>query len=113
MKKDSEISVEEKTVRAMVRIFCRDHHRGGSDEGLCKSCLELLDYAEQRLAHCPFEDKKPACSDCTIHCYRKDMRDRIKEIMRYAGPQMIFRHPVLALIHLVKRLQREKLHRNP
>ena len=27
------------------------------------------------------------------------MRTRIKEVMRYAGPRMLFRHPVLALLH--------------
>jgi hypothetical protein len=27
------------------------------------------------------------------------MRARIKEVMRYAGPRMLYRHPILALWH--------------
>jgi len=29
--------------------------------------------------------------------HRPPMRERIREAMRYAGPRMLFRHPVLAL----------------
>jgi hypothetical protein len=29
------------------------------------------------------------------------MREQVKEVMRYAGPRMIFRHPVLAVMHWV------------
>ena len=29
------------------------------------------------------------------------MRERVKEVMRYAGPRMIVRHPVLAVFHLI------------
>jgi hypothetical protein len=29
------------------------------------------------------------------------MREKVKEVMRYAGPRMIWRHPWLALMHVV------------
>ena len=88
---------ERRTIRAMIAIYCRAHHR--PDGELCSNCRELLEYAYARLDRCPFGDDKPTCARCPIHCYRPEIRARVKEVMRYAGPRMIFRHPILALRH--------------
>ena len=88
---------ERKTVEAMTRIFCRNRHR----QDLCSECSELLAYAGRRLDKCPFGEEKPACGNCPIHCYKPDMRERIRAVMRYAGPRMVWRHPVLAAFHLI------------
>ena len=93
------IGREERTVRAMLHIYCRAHHRSGQE--LCGECSELLDYALDRLDRCPFGEGKTACVDCEIHCYKPAMRDRVREVMRFAGPRMIFRHPILAVLHLL------------
>ena len=90
---------EKRTIEAMVAIYCRGHHRQAS--GLCAECQTLSDYALQRLSCCPFQANKPICANCTIHCYRKDMRAQVREVMRYAGPRMLWRHPLLALGHLL------------
>jgi hypothetical protein len=90
---------EAKTIRFMIDIYCRDQHGGG--EALCPECAELRDYALARLDKCPFQEDKPTCANCTVHCYKPDMRRRVREVMRYAGPRMIWRHPVLALTHLL------------
>jgi hypothetical protein len=29
------------------------------------------------------------------------MRERVKEVMKYSGPRMTYRHPLLAFFHLV------------
>jgi hypothetical protein len=29
------------------------------------------------------------------------MRDRVKEVMRFSGPRMLLRHPILAIRHLL------------
>jgi hypothetical protein len=29
------------------------------------------------------------------------MREKIKTVMRFAGPKMIFRHPILGIRHLI------------
>jgi hypothetical protein len=29
------------------------------------------------------------------------MREKIREVMRYAGPRMIYRHPIMAVFHLI------------
>ena len=89
---------ELKTIRAMVRIHCRDHH--AANDGLCAECATLLYYATQRIDRCVFGDDKPTCVNCRIHCYNKVMRQRVREVMRYAGPRMVWRHPILALAHL-------------
>jgi hypothetical protein len=97
------LSREKRTVEAMVRIACRGRH--GTQDELCGECEKLLDYALDRLAKCPFQPRKPTCAQCPIHCYRPGMRDRIQAVMRYAGPRMLFRHPLLAIAHLVDGLQ--------
>ncbi|NOY43571.1 MAG: nitrous oxide-stimulated promoter family protein [Planctomycetes bacterium] len=84
------------TLRAMIRLFCVPQHR---TPPLCESCSELLEYAEQRLAKCPFGEKKPACQECHVHCYTPEMRSRITDVMRFAGPRMFFHQPIMTLRH--------------
>jgi Nitrous oxide-stimulated promoter len=89
---------EHRTIGAMVRIHCRDHH--AASDGLCAECATLLDYATRRLDRCVFGDDKPTCANCKVHCYSASMRERVRDVMRYAGPRILWRHPVLALAHL-------------
>ena len=89
---------ELKTLLAMMVLYCRHHHPG---RPLCPECAALARYAERRLERCIFGDAKPTCSNCTVHCYRADMRERVRVMMRWAGPRMIFRHPVLAIQHMI------------
>jgi len=90
---------ESKTVGVMIAMYCRSRH--GSGKGLCDQCRVLRSYAEERIAKCPFGENKPACSQCPIHCYKPQMRRQIGEVMRFAGPRMMFRHPFLAIRHLI------------
>ena len=87
------------TIIIMVKLFCRNHH----DESgvLCDGCSELLEYAKQRLSSCPFHDQKTTCENCSVHCYKKDMRQKIRDVMKYSGPKMVWHHPVLAFRHLI------------
>ncbi len=89
---------ELKTIRARLRIYCRDHHRG---DDLCAECAALHAYAEKRLAGCPYGETKPTCANCQIHCYGPTQREQVREMMRHAGPRMMLRHPYLALMHIV------------
>jgi hypothetical protein len=90
---------EYRTIAAMVWTYCHDLH--GEDEGPCDECRALLGYAARRIDRCVFGDDKPTCANCTVHCYNDDMRARVREVMRYAGPRMMLRHPWLALAHLL------------
>lgn len=85
-------------MRAMVEMYCA-HHHGTAD--LCPDCRELADYADRRLDLCPYGGDKPACTNCPIHCYRPEPRERMREVMRFAGPRMLVRHPYLAVMHLI------------
>jgi len=93
-----DLSQERETLQAMIRLYCRQNHNSDS---LCVECSQLWSYAEERLDKCPFGVEKPTCQNCTVHCYKPEMRQRIKEIMRYAGPRMIWQHPVMAVRHLI------------
>lgn len=90
---------ERRTVLAMIRLYCRDHHK--TRAGLCAACDSLWDYVQRRLDRCVFGDEKPTCAKCPVHCYAPDPRTQIKTVMRYAGPRMLLRHPLLALGHLL------------
>ena len=94
---------EQRTIEAMLHIWCEahpDHVRARYGE-LCLACDCLLEYASYRLAKCPYGEEKPTCVKCPIHCYGRDKRETMKEVMRFAGPRMLLRHPVLAIRHLL------------
>jgi len=88
---------EWKTVETMVGCYCAGNHANG--DRLCPECAALLDYAMVRLERCHFGPDKPTCAKCPVHCYQRQRREQMKTIMRYAGPRMIWKHPVLALRH--------------
>lgn len=85
----------------MVEDYCRNHHATDRDPGPCERCTAFLAYADARLDHCPYGEEKPTCANCPIHCYKREPREFARAVMRYAGPRMLLRHPVLAVLHLV------------
>ena len=90
---------ERKTFLAMLTMFCHDQH--GSAAGLCAACEQVHAYALERSANCPFQADKPTCLKCPVHCYKPEMRAKVRDVMRYAGPKMMLRHPLLTLLHLL------------
>jgi hypothetical protein len=101
------IATEKKTVAAMVRIYCAEHHP--DQRGLCTVCGTLLAYSNARLDACPYGAGKPTCRECPIHCYRPAEREAMRQVMRFAGPRMMLRHPWLSMVHLWK----ERFHKAP
>lgn len=127
------IADEKKVVALMIRMYCRRHCRQQgrtaktdpagqtgrtadtnkadrtgarhSSRPICPECAALLDYAHRRLDSCRFGNGKPSCRKCPVHCYRADMRERIRTVMRWAGPRMIFRHPMAATRHMLRELR--------
>ena len=125
---------EQEIVSQMIALYCKGNHsayrlvslreRGGEiqqmrvgaalrerDSGerrdLCPECAELEAYAHARSERCPFMEEKTFCSNCTVHCYRPEMRERIRTAMRYTGPRILFHHPVMAIRHMIES-QRER-----
>ena len=90
---------EKETVSLMIAIYCRKKHGGKT---LCPDCAALDAYARQRSDKCPFMETKTFCSNCKVHCYKKDMREKIRQVMRFSGPRMIFHHPVMAIRHVIE-----------
>lgn len=93
-------NTEKKTVNKMIHIYCAAKH--GNKESLCRDCSELNEYAQKRLERCRFGENKPNCKNCPVHCYKPDMKIKIQEVMRFSGPRMLFRSPLLSIIHLFK-----------
>lgn len=106
------MTVEEKRLREkrmvgdMIALYCRKNHAAARGQ-LCADCRALLDYAHTRSDKCPFIKTKTFCSNCRVHCYKPDMRERIRAVMRFSGPRMLFHHPVAAVRHVIA-TKREK-----
>lgn len=93
------IAREAATIQEMIRLYCKLQHGSGLES--CAECSELSQYALLRLEKCPFKTDKPTCAKCSVHCYKPEMRERIRGVMRFAGPRMLLRHPVLTVMHMV------------
>lgn len=101
------IARERKTIRAMIDIYCHGQH--GTKDNLCTECRELLNYVMRQLDRCPFQEGKTTCVNCPAHCYKSDMREKIRAVMRYAGPRMLYQHPVLTLFHYIDGRRKEPI----
>ena len=99
---------EQRTVTRMIGIYCRDKHGMAAGE-LCEDCRGLQEYAMLRLTLCPFQEGKTTCGNCPIHCYKRGMRDKIRDVMRFAGPRMLRHHPLLAIGHMIDGLRKKPI----
>ena len=99
------IQKEEEVVTLMINLYykkCKDAK--GKDE----EKEDLLNYVRLRLSKCPFGDNKTFCSNCKIHCYLPEYRAKIKKVMRFSGPRMLFYHPVIAVRHVAQTLKEKR-----
>jgi hypothetical protein len=94
--------LEIKTVQKMIMMYCNKMHDKKNE--LCTDCLDLLNYAEQRIDKCIYGDNKPVCSKCRVHCYKPEMRKKIKIVMKYSGPRMLLRSPILSLRYSYRKI---------
>lgn len=98
---------EIKVVAIMIYRYCKGKHSSKRGQ-LCQECSTLLEYVKLRRDRCPHGDNKPFCANCKIHCYKADMRAKIRDVMRYSGPRIIWSHPILALKHLIESKREKK-----
>ncbi len=98
MSDSKRIERESRTVITMIAMYCGKNH---PVSGLCGDCLELKNYALKRLESCPFGEGKTTCAKCPVHCYKPQMREKIRVVMRYAGPRMIYTHPIQTVYHII------------
>jgi len=117
---------EKKTLLLMIELFCKKHHSSKShiqsseplvqrskfnvidtdspvqSPKLCIECQELFEYAIDKTSNCPLKENKSLCSKCHIHCFDKNHREKIKKVMRYSGPRILFSNPILSFTHIKK-----------
>ncbi len=97
---EKHIEREKRTIAKMIGLYCNGNKHSES-KVLCADCKALLAYAAERIERCPVRETKDYCSACEIHCYKPEMRERIRTVMRYSGPRMLWHDPFLALSHLM------------
>lgn len=97
---------EKAMVSEMIALYCKKQH--GRKNGLCSECKALDTYARQRSDKCPFMETKTFCSNCKVHCYKPEMQEKIRTVMRFSGPRMIFHHPVVAVRHILETRKEKK-----
>ncbi len=91
---------EKAVVTKMISIYCSKKHKHKND--LCAECTEINTYAHLRTDRCPFMESKTFCANCKVHCYKPDMREKIREIMRFSGPWMLLYAPIPAIQHVIE-----------
>ncbi len=87
---------EYEDIKFMIRLYCKKNH--GKD--MCEKCSELLEYAKTKITKCRYKESKTFCSVCNIHCYAPNMREQIKNVMKFSGPRMLIYRPGLAIKHM-------------
>ena len=98
---------EKTLVTQMIALYCSGNHKTKKGQ-LCPECAALSEYARQRSDKCPFMETKTFCSNCKVHCYKPEMREKIRAVMRYSGPRMMFHHPVTAICHVIETVKERK-----
>ena len=96
------IEREKKTIALMIDIYCQRKH-GNKKGELCDDCKELLEYAHKRLSFCKFGENKSTCSRCPIHCYKKDMKEKVKDVMKFSGPRLLVHNPIELVRHALNK----------
>lgn len=94
------IKKEKETVERMIRLYCEKKHHDPSGD-LCPECQNLLEYSHQRLDQCRYQEDKPTCRKCPVHCYRPTMREEIRRVMRFSGPRLALVAPLDWIKHII------------
>ncbi|GAB7024826.1 nitrous oxide-stimulated promoter family protein [Geotalea toluenoxydans] len=104
-----------KVLITFVSFYCRARHGKNAEQSplalpaelnstfkrnmhLCGECAGLVAYAIEKRRRCPL-DPKPSCKKCPIHCYSKEYRAKIREVMAFSGKRMIMRGRLDLLWH--------------
>lgn len=97
------------TITRMIELYCKHHHQN-QHPTLCNECLSLLAFSKRRLERCIYGVEKPACANCKLHCYKPEQRRQIREVMKWAGPRLLLKHPVLTIQHLIDQRRAAPVH---
>ena len=84
------IDQEKELISIMIKIY---------EDGNKVDLSDLKNYAFKRIEFCPRKEEKTFCSSCPIH------RQQIREVMKYSGKRIIFKHPIIAFKHVINTLK--------
>lgn len=96
---EDKIKFEKDIVKKMIYIYCRKNHKYKNE--VCPECRDLILYSYSKVDNCPHMKSKTFCSACNTSCYRENYKEKIKMVMRFSGPRMLFHNPVLTIKHLI------------
>lgn len=99
---------EKKVMSRMVEIYCKGNRHHSNKKELCPSCKEMLAYSNMRTEKCPVMETKTFCNRCTIQCYKPAVKAEVSKVMRYAGPRMLFHHPIILIQHAISDMKDKK-----
>lgn len=99
---------EQNMVNQMIKLYCKKNHNDQNADGLCDECRNLLEYSQKRSEKCPFMEIKTFCNNCSVHCYSSEMREKIRNVMRFSGPRMLIYHPITCIWHGITGLKVKK-----
>ncbi|QSH92194.1 nitrous oxide-stimulated promoter family protein [Treponema medium] len=110
------IEDEIRLVDSMIDLYAAAHRHdlSKSDSKVIETAVPdaeaLKAYTHKRIEQCRYRGKqeKPFCNVCPVHCYKPEMRQQIRAVMRYSGPRMLFRHPILSMQHLIGTIRSKK-----
>jgi len=80
----------DRSLRAPFDLPPELRHRYSRGVELCPDCAGLLAHGIQKRRTCPL-NPKPSCKQCRVHCYSKEYRAKIREVMGFSGRRMIMR----------------------
>ncbi|AQW82546.1 nitrous oxide-stimulated promoter family protein [Campylobacter pinnipediorum] len=97
---------EIQTVTKFIQLYCDDKHKDNKktqrsisvdfngednvlnmDVYLCDECMQITNYAYERLKRCPHTEK-PRCHKCPHPCYELPIWKQMAKIMRYSGMKL-------------------------
>jgi len=101
-----------KVLALFTSVYCAAHHseirrpvgnlpgalKSFSRYLCCAECQDFLHYAIERRLKCPL-NPKPTCKHCQVHCFRRGHREKVQEIMRFSGKNLIRRGRLDLLWH--------------
>ena len=93
--------IEKRILHKMIKLYCNKHHNTQSQ--LCPNCSDIYFYSLKQIDRCPHAENKPTCNQCETNCYVEDIRIKIKKIMKWSGPRILFYHPIYAIRYIINK----------
>jgi hypothetical protein len=87
-------------------------NRSGWKVGLCPECFALVKESVRHTNRCRHLAYKTFCHHCPTPCYALSVREKIRPIMRYSGPRLVMKHPVLGFQYFALTAQHAQVIKN-